>query len=304
MRVIQKAHQAGERVVALGTFDGVHRGHRTLIREAKMLAAEKGIPLRLCTFNRHPLEVLRPDEPPELLSTIPEKASEMKHLGVDEMELIPFDKNTAEMEPEAFLERLRSLMKVRGIVAGWNYSFGRKGRGTPELLKEDGNKHGYEVLIVPPAKLTDGTVISSSLVRQMLREGNTEKAGELLGRSYSITGTCLPGTERNSQGISTSVIEPWIRKALPKDGIYACLTESRKSFLPGVLHVGTTSNMMPGETILEIYHYGETPQSIGQKIRVMPLKMIREEELPASEEEMHIRMEKDWADAMKLFNMA
>ena len=83
MRVIQDTHTAGERVIALGTFDGVHRGHSSLIRSAKKLAKEMEIPLRVCTFNRHPLEVLRPDNPPQLLSTIPEKAIQMYLLGVD-----------------------------------------------------------------------------------------------------------------------------------------------------------------------------------------------------------------------------
>ena len=121
MRVIQDTRPTGKRVIALGTFDGVHRGHRSLIRSAKELADEMEIPLRVCTFNRHPMEVLRPDNPPELLSSIPEKASQMHRLGVDEMELIRFDSNTAGMEPEAFLERLRQTTKVRAVVAGWNY---------------------------------------------------------------------------------------------------------------------------------------------------------------------------------------
>ena len=135
MRVIRTPRTAGDRVIALGTFDGVHRGHRALIRAARRMAREMGVPLRVCTFDRHPLEVLRPDNPPELLSTTPEKALEMQRLGVDEMELIRFDRQTADLEPEEFLERLRRLNGVRGIVAGWNYSFGRKGRGDAELLQ-------------------------------------------------------------------------------------------------------------------------------------------------------------------------
>ena len=137
MLVFQKTRLSGERVVALGTFDGVHRGHQTLIRRAKQIADEAGIPLRLCTFNRHPLEVLCPENPPELLSTIPEKAHELAALGVDEMELIRFDRQMADLEPEAFLERLRRTMNVRTMVAGWNYSFGRKGRGDAKLLQEE-----------------------------------------------------------------------------------------------------------------------------------------------------------------------
>ena len=99
MQVLQRPHKAGERVVALGMFDGVHRGHRTLLLNAKRLADEMGIPLRVCTFNRHPLEIIRPENPPEMISTIPERASLLYGIGVDEMELIPFDQSTADMEP-------------------------------------------------------------------------------------------------------------------------------------------------------------------------------------------------------------
>ena len=133
MHVIQRPHKAGERVIALGMFDGVHRGHRALLMNAKRLADELGVPLRVCTFNRHPLEIIRPENPPEMISTIPERASLMYGIGVDEMELIPFDKMTADMEPEVFLERMRSFLDVRAVVAGWNYSFGRQGRRNTDI---------------------------------------------------------------------------------------------------------------------------------------------------------------------------
>ena len=181
MRVIQKPQNAGERVVALGTFDGVHRGHRALLLTAKQLADELNVPLRVCTFNRHPLEILRPDNPPVMLSTIPEKASQLFSAGVDETELIPFDRSVADLEPEQFLERMHSMITVRGIVAGWNYSFGKNGRGNADLLREDGKKHGYKVIIVPPTTLEDGTVISSSLVRRSLQDGDMQKVSEQLG---------------------------------------------------------------------------------------------------------------------------
>ena len=184
MRVIQRPEQAGERVVALGTFDGVHLGHRALLRTAAAYARENCIPLRVCTFNRHPMEVLCPGAAPPLLNTVPEKARQMARLGADEMVLLPFDKRTAGKEPEDFLAELRDSVKLRAVVAGWNYTFGRKGRGNAELLQEDGRRHGYDVLIEPPAVMEDGTEISSSLVRRFLQEGKTETAERLLGYSY------------------------------------------------------------------------------------------------------------------------
>lgn len=305
MRVIQNAGTGGERVVALGMFDGVHRGHRSLIRNAKELAEEMAVPLRVCTFNRHPLEILRPDQPPELLSTIPEKAAQMCRLGVDEMELIPFDRDTADLEPETFLERLRSETDVRAVVAGWNYSFGRKGRGNADMLAEDGKKNGYKVLIVPPETLEDGTAISSSLVRQKLKEGNIAEASGLLGYDYTILGTVAQGKhEGRKLGFPTANIEPWKRKALPKYGVYTCLVETEEMTLPAVANIGVQPTIPSGHVTVEAHILEPCPALYGRKARLIPLTMLREEKRFDSPESLRKQIEKDRDEALKLFDMA
>ena len=305
MRVIRNAYPTGGRVVALGEFDGVHRGHRSLIRSAKRLAAELDVPLRVCTFNRHPLEILRPQNPPELLSTIPEKASRMCSLGVDEMELIPFDRETADLEPEAFLERLRTVMDVRAVVAGWNYSFGRRGRGNADLLAEDGEKYGYRVLIVPPETLEDGTAISSSLVRQMLKEGKISEAADLLGRDYTITGTVAQGKHQGrTLGFPTANIAPWKRKALPKYGVYTCLLETAENTFPAVANIGVQPTIPSGSVTVEAHILEKCPALYGRKVRLTPLKMLREEKRFESREELRTQIEKDRNEALLLFDMA
>ena len=305
MRVIRNTLPAGERVVALGTFDGVHKGHARLIHSAKMLAANMDAPLRVCTFNRHPLEVLRPDNPPELLSTVPEKAAEMSRLGVDEMELIPFDRETAGLEPEAFLDRLRSLMQVRAVVAGGNYTFGRMGRGDADLLAADGKKHGYKVLIVPPETLEDGTAISSTLVRQTLKEGRMAEAAALLGRGYTITGTVAPGKRQGrTLGFPTANVEPWKRKALPKYGVYTCLLETDENAFPAVANIGLQPTLPSGKVTVEAHVLEKCPELYGRKVRLTPLKMMREEKRFDSPEALRDQIEKDRDEALKLFGMA
>lgn len=305
MHVLQRPHKAGERVVALGMFDGVHRGHRTLLLNAKRLADEIGVPLRVCTFNRHPLEIIRPENPPEMISTIPERASLLYGIGVDEMELIPFDQSTANMEPEVFLDRMRSFLDVRAVVAGWNYSFGRKGRGTAELLKADGEKHGYKVIIEPPATLEDGTVISSTLIRQNLKEGKTERAAELLGYQYSLTGTVAEGKHQgHGLGFPTANIEPWKRKVLPKYGVYTGLLETANDTLPAVVNIGIQPTMPSGKVTVEAHALTESPELYGQKVRLTLLKMLREERKFASPQDLTAQIERDRNEAMQLFNMA
>ncbi len=305
MRVIQKPQNAGERVVALGTFDGVHRGHRALLLTARQLADELGVPLRVCTFNRHPLEILRPDNPPVMLSTIPEKASQLFSAGVDETELIPFDRSIADLEPEQFLERMHSMITVRGIVAGWNYSFGRNGRGNADLLQKDGEKHGYRVIIVPPTTLEDGTVISSSLVRRSLLDGDMEKAAELLGYTYSLTGTVAQGKHQGHKlGFPTANIEPWKRKALPKFGVYTGMLETDTEMLPAVVNIGIQPTIPSGKVTVEAHILTESPELYGQKVRLSLLKMLRPEKRFNSIEELTQQIEQDRTEALRLFHMA
>ena len=264
MRVIQNAYPAEERVIALGTFDGVHRGHGSLIRSAKRLADQMGIPLRVCTFNRHPLEVLRPDNPPEMLSTIPEKAAQMNRLGVDEMELMCFDRNTAAMEA-----------------------------------------HRYRVLIVPPETLEDGTAISSSLVRKMLKEGRIGEARDLLGHEYTITGTVVEGKHQGcTLGFPTANIEPWKRKALPKFGVYTCLLDTGEKTFPAVTNIGNQPTLPSGHVTVEAHVLEERPALYGQKVRLTLLTMLREEKRFDSPEALREQIEKDRNEAMKLFDMA
>lgn len=300
LKVIQRLHPAGGRVIALGSFDGVHRGHETLLRTAKGLSVEIGAPLRICTFNRHPLEVLRPGNPPEMLSTIPEKARRMALLEADEIELIPFDRDTADMEPEAFLETLRRMVKVEAVVAGWNYSFGRRGRGNADLLREDGDKHGYRVEIVPPAKTAEGTVISSSLIRRLLSEGEIDQAAKLLGYSYTMTGTlCRPAEDKGKNILD---IRMWKRKALPADGTYTCLLETGDVTLPAMLRTGAAPRNS-GYRQAEIHLLWDEPADPGRKVRVTLVSLIhRDDGLNGTALREKIREDRE--EARRMFDMA
>lgn len=305
MIVIRGPRSADARVLALGTFDGVHRGHRALLVHAVQYARENGVPLRVCTFDRHPMEVIRPGSQPELLSTIPERARRMHRLGVDEMELIPFTRKTAEMEPEAFLEQLRAAVRLRAVVAGWNYTFGKNGRGNAELLREDGARYGYDVLIEPPASLADGTVISSSLVRLKLKEGDAGAAAELLGYHYTMSGTVVNGKHQGrSIGFPTANIEPWTKKVLPGYGVYACLLETGDETMPALVNIGVQPTMPSGQVTVEAHALQGERELYGRKVRLTLLEMLREEKRFDSPEELKKQIERDREEAFRLFDMA
>jgi riboflavin kinase/FMN adenylyltransferase len=181
MRVFMDQGPGGARVLALGTFDGVHRGHQALLQAGKKYAREHGILLRACSFDRHPLEVLCPGKAPEQLTTAAEKERLMAAYGVDELQLLHFTREMADMAPEDFLKMLRESVDLKAVVAGWNYTFGRGGRGNAETLKQDGAKRGYDVIIVPPVKTEEGEVISSTLIRETMKQGRISDAEKLLG---------------------------------------------------------------------------------------------------------------------------
>ena len=305
MRVIQRPYPTDGRVVALGTFDGVHLGHQSLLNLAASAAKTHGVPLRVCTFNRHPLDVIRPKSAPEQLTTIPEKATLMSSLGVDEMELINFDRTMADLEPGAFLKRLHTTMRVKAVVAGWNYTFGRRGEGNAVTLREDGRKNGYDVIIVPPVRTDNGTAISSTLIRQWLAEGNVDEAGKLLGYPYMLTGTVAQGKHQGQRlGFPTANIEPWHRKALPRFGVYACLLRYSGGTLHAVTNIGVQPTLPSGRVTVEAHVLESCPELYGRKVRIFLTHMLREEKQFESTGQLKEQIEQDRLATLKYFNMA
>ena len=158
---------------------------------------------------------------------------------------------------------------------------------------------------MPAETLGDGTAISSSLVRQKLKEGRIGEAVKLLGYDYMITGTVTQGKQKGRQlGFPTANIEPWKRKALPKYGVYTCLLETEGNTLPAVTNIGVQPTMPSGFVTVEAHILESCPVVYGQKVRLTPLTMLREEKRFDSPETLKKQIEKDRDEALKLFDMA
>ena len=295
MRVIRDMEPAGERVLALGTFDGVHLGHQALLSAGKRFAQENGILLRACSFDRHPLEVLRPEEAPGLLTTLPEKTELMARYGADELQLIPFTRDMADMAPEDFLRLLRETVKLRAVAAGWNYTFGKGGRGNADLLRKDGERYGYRVLIVPPVKTEAGEAISSTLIRKTLQAGNVEEAGRLMGHPYEIRGKVTGGKHLGrTLGVPTANVDPGTRKMLPAFGVYPCRIVMESGAGAAVVNIGVQPTLPSGRVTVEAHVLEGEHDLYGQCVCLVPGDRIRPERKFDSTEELTARIHTDF----------
>ena len=172
-------------VVALGMFDGVHIGHRVLLQRAASLAHQRHVPLVVCTFQTHPLQVIAPDKCPPMLSTFEERRLMMEELGVDVLCAMPFTPEVMNMPPEDYVGHLVRRFHPTDVVCGYNHTFGKKGQGTPALLSALGAALGFETSIVPNITL-DGREVSSTAIRRALASGKAGEARQLLARPYQL----------------------------------------------------------------------------------------------------------------------
>ena len=180
-------------VVAIGNFDGLHRGHQVVIAAAREQADAEGRELALLTFRPHPRRFFRPDEEPFRLTPFRAKVRAIEGLGVDTLFVLRFDAKMASVTAEAFVETiLHHGIGASHVVVGHDFAFGNQRRGNAEFLRSKGSELGFDVTIIEPAKDANNEIYSSSVIRQYLRSGQPQRAAELLGRLWEIEGRVLP----------------------------------------------------------------------------------------------------------------
>ena len=202
-------------------FDGVHVGHQALIRGLVGGAQAAGARPVAATFDPLPAQVLAQDPPQSTLADAPERAALLEHAGAQDVIVFTFDKAFSQQSAEAFIKRVASAGDVQRIVVGPDFQFGHGREGSVSALRTLGGTYGFAVTVVEPISL-GGAVVSSTRIRQALREGDLVTAQALLGRPYSVTGTIVRGEQRGrALGFPTINVSPPSDKLLPHDGIYA-----------------------------------------------------------------------------------
>ncbi len=243
MRLIRDLHelrdQAKPITLAAGFFDGVHRGHRSIIEYAKTSAHANGGEAWVLTFDRHPLKVLRPEAAPLMLTSTPHKLALICDCEVDGCIVLPFSHELAAMAPADFAAWLfHCAPTLSEIVVGDNWRFGAGGAGTPELLRELGVEEGLSVTTLPPVLEVEET-ISSTRIRMAIMRGELDNAARMLGRPVSVLGTVVRGKAiGRTLGYPSANIDPH-NEALPPLGVYAVQALVRGKLYDGVMNFGT-----------------------------------------------------------------
>lgn len=288
-------------VVTVGNFDGVHLGHKAILARVCQRARELGSQAVALTFDPHPLKVLRPETPLPLLTTPEQKLELLQAAGLAAVVVLPFTREFAALPARDFVRQyFCERLKVREVVVGHDYSFGRGREGNIDLLKEMGRDHGFTVQVVWAVEL-NGAVVSSSLIRAMLRLGKVAEVEQLLGRPYGVKGRVVPGKGRGAKllKVPTANIKPE-NDLLPASGIYTVWVQRGGAVLPGVANIGTCPTFDNEELSLEVHLLDFNDELYGEELEVRFVDRLREERRFAAIEELAAQIRADIAEARRL----
>jgi len=264
-------------LVTLGNFDGVHRGHESVIRKVLERSRRSGRPALLVTFHPHPLKVVRPESAPPLLQTHEEKMARIEALGVEHVLVIPFTPEFAEIPAETFVrEILRDGLGASAVYVGNNFNFGRGREGNLELLQKMGREQGFDVPEVPDF-LVLGSPVSSSRVRRAVRSGEVELAQELLGRPFAVTGIVVHGDSRGtSLGYPTANLET-SAELVPADGVYVTRARVEAGERDAVTNVGSRPTFQGATFAIETHFLIPAGDLYGLPMEIRFLGRLRPE---------------------------
>ena len=291
-------------VLALGNFDGVHRGHAELARIAREMAAERGCRAACLTFEPHPRTVFRPDAPVFRLTPPAMKAELLAGLGLAPVFVLPFDRQVAAVEAEAFVDELLiGNLGASGLVCGYDFHFGKGRSGSPELLAERAGAAGVPVAVVEPYSWA-GEPVSSTLIRTALEEGNVARAADFLGRPWFVRGVVAHGDKRGRE-----LGYPTANMVLARDnrlrfGVYAVRMRIDGVWRDGVASFGSRPTFDDGAPRLETFVFDFSGDLYGRTVDVALVAWLRPELKFDSLEALIARMDEDSARARAILAQA
>jgi len=294
---IETAPSSGPFVVTLGTFDGVHAGHRELLRVAAGRAKTLGQRAAVVTFDPHPTVVVAPQRKPKLLMTLEQRLTAFEAEGMDLAWVIPFSRGFSELEPTAFLDRIQQILAPVELHVGRAFCFGRDRSGNVGTLEAWGPAHGCQVHTLA-LRAPDGGRLSSTRIRETLDAGEVEAAAQLLGHPYTLTGVVVEGDRRGRHlGFPTANLE-WDQEQLPAFGVYVTevnLPHHGGSHL-GLTNVGEKPTFEGQQLTVETHLPAFSGDLYGARMEVRFLHRIRGEVKFASVDDLRAQIAQDVAE--------
>lgn len=292
--------------VTVGSFDGVHLGHRAVLQEIDRRARAAGRASVLVTFDPHPLEVVNPDAAPPLLTTGPERLEILAQSPLDYVLILRFDRQLADLPPESFVrDILLQRCAVRELVIGHDHGFGRGRSGDVETLRRLGAREGFEVDVVEPVDF-GGQHVSSSRIRRAVAGGDLLTARAMLGRPYGVVGRVGEGERRGRLlGVPTiNLTDLSPRKLLPPDGVYAVAVEWRGGRVGGMMNQGPRPTFQDGRRVLEAHLFDFQGDLYNEWVRVEWVERLRDIERFTSVEQLQQQLERDRTSAVAALGTA
>ncbi len=291
-------------VLTVGTFDGVHAGHRAIIDRVAEEARERNSRSIVVTFDPHPRDIISPGEAGiKLLTTLQERSEILEELGIDILLVIPFDRDFSLLSSEEFIrDIIYKKIGVSEFVIGYDHHFGRNREGTIETIERLGNELGFDSYVVSKREIGEKTVSSTAIRRSISEEGNVEQAAEFLQRPYRLNGTVVHGDKRGKKiGYPTANIKPeHSKKIIPKDGVYAVKMRIQHDWYDGMMNIGERPTFDGEIKTLEVHIFNFSRDIYGMEVQVRFYHRIRDEIKFSGIEDLKKQLKEDEVKAKEL----
>jgi riboflavin kinase/FMN adenylyltransferase len=290
-------------VLALGNFDGVHRGHRKILDRVRRVADERSATAVVMMFDPHPPRIVRPDKAPPLLMTLAQKLETIAASNLHGAAIVRFTPELSRWDPETFVRTvLVGWLRVAEVWVGANFLFGHDRAGTFTMLRTLGGRYGFKAEKIDPVRYKD-FVVSSTRIRRLIGEGRVDEAGALLGHQYSIDGTVVQGDRRGRQiGFPTANLCTE-NELVPPRGVYATTATVDGVVWPSVTNIGVRPTVdQSGQTTIETHLFGFDRDLYGRAIRIGLVQRLRDERAFDSLDALRAQIAADCDRARVLFD--
>ncbi len=290
-------------VLALGNFDGLHRGHQKIIERVRRSAADRGGVGVVLTFDPHPPRVVRPDKAPPLLMTMPQKLAALERAGAHGVAVVRFTPELSRFTPEAFVRSvLVDWLRVAEVWVGADFLFGHERAGTFSILRSLGGQYGFRTEKIDPVRYKE-FVVSSTRIRRLVSEGRVDEAGALLGHHFAIEGVVVAGARRGRElGFPTANLST-DNELVPPSGVYATTAELDGTCWPAITNIGVRPTFeAAGSVTIETHVLGFDADVYGARLSLNFIQRLRDERRFADVDALREQIEIDVRRAQRLFD--